>query len=53
LKIKQTKKQERQAGLEPLQEQAARMIVQLEEEKKSMAYAHKEGATLMHEEVTT
>jgi DNA repair exonuclease SbcCD ATPase subunit len=53
LKTVQTKKQERQAELEPLQEQATQMIAQLEEEKKSMAQAQTEGATLMQEEITT
>jgi hypothetical protein len=43
LKTTQTKKQERQDELEPLQEQATQMIVQLEEEKKSMAHAQTEG----------
>jgi uncharacterized membrane-anchored protein YhcB (DUF1043 family) len=47
LKTMQTNKQERQAQLEPLQEQATQMIVQLEEEKTSMAQAHSEGATLL------
>jgi hypothetical protein len=37
LKTVQTRKQERQAELEPLQEQVAQMILQLEEKKKSMA----------------
>jgi hypothetical protein len=43
LKTMQTKKQERQVELEPLQEQATQMIVQLEEEKKSMAQAQHRG----------
>jgi len=47
LKIVQTNKKERQAELEPLQEQAAQMIVVLEEENKSMAQAQTEGATLI------
>jgi hypothetical protein len=29
------------------------MIAQIEEEKKSMAWAHLEGATLVQEEITT
>jgi hypothetical protein len=37
LKTMQTKKQERQAELEPIQEQATQMFMQLEEEKTSMA----------------
>jgi hypothetical protein len=43
LKTMQTNKQERQTQLEPLQEQATQMIVQLEEEKMSMAHAQSEG----------
>jgi hypothetical protein len=39
LKTTQTNKQERQVELEPLQEQEAKMISQLEEEKMSMARA--------------
>jgi hypothetical protein len=39
LKTMQTQKQERQAELEPLQEKATQMIVQLEEEKTSRAQA--------------
>jgi hypothetical protein len=53
LKTSQTNKQEREAQLEPLQEQVALMIVNLEEEKKSMAQAHSEGTTLLQEEITT
>jgi hypothetical protein len=41
LKTMQTQKQERQVELEPLQEQATQMIVQLEEEKTSRAHAQK------------
>jgi hypothetical protein len=51
-KTTQTKKKERQVELEPLQEQVTQMIVQLEEEKKSMALAQREGATLMQEDIT-
>jgi len=39
LKTSQIQKQERQAELEPLQEQTTNMIAQLEEEKKIMAHA--------------
>jgi hypothetical protein len=53
LKTAQTKKQARQAELEPLQEKATQMITQLEEEKKNMAQAQTEGATLIQEEITT
>jgi hypothetical protein len=52
LKAMQMQKQERQVEVEPLQEQAAQMITQLEEEKKSMAQAHIESATLIHEDIT-
>ena len=53
LKTTQTNKKEIQAQLEPLQEQATQMIMQLEEEKTSMAQAHSESATLLHEQITT
>jgi hypothetical protein len=52
LKTTQMNKQERQAQLEPLQEQATQMIVQLEEEKTSMAHAHSESTTLLQEHIT-
>jgi hypothetical protein len=45
-------KQERQAEVEPLQEQATQMITQLEEEEKSLTHAHIEHATMIHEEIT-
>jgi cell shape-determining protein MreC len=53
LKTTQTMKQERQVELEPLEEQAAHMISQLEEEKKIMAHAQTDTATLMQEEIAS
>jgi hypothetical protein len=53
LKTTQKNKKERQAQLEPLQEQASRMIAQLEEEKTCMAYVQSEGAALIQEEIST
>jgi hypothetical protein len=50
LKRTQINKRERQTQLEPLQEQATHMIVQLEEEKMNMAQAYSEGTTLLQEE---
>jgi hypothetical protein len=44
-------KKERQAQLEPLQEQATKMIVQMEEEKTRMVQAHSECTTLLQEEI--
>jgi hypothetical protein len=43
LKVVQMQKQERQAQMEPLQEKAAEIIVQLEEEKKNMVQAQKQS----------
>jgi hypothetical protein len=52
LKTMETKKQERQVELEPLQEKEAQMIAQLEDEKKIVPQEQTEGATLMQEKVT-
>jgi hypothetical protein len=41
LKFAHTKKKARQAELEPIQEKATQMILQLEEEKKNMTQAHR------------
>jgi hypothetical protein len=38
--------------MEPLQEKAVQMITQLEEEKKNMAQAQTECATMIQEEIT-
>jgi hypothetical protein len=53
LKTAQINKQARQAQLEPLQEQATQIIVELEEEKTRMVQAHSESATLLQEQITT
>jgi hypothetical protein len=45
-------RQERQAQMEPLQDQATQMIMQLEEEKKNMVQAQGECATMIQEEIT-
>jgi len=52
LKTAQTKKQEGQAELETLQEQATQMIVQLEEKKTSRVQTQANIATLRQEEIT-
>jgi hypothetical protein len=39
--------------MEPLQEKAVEMIMQLEEEKKNMAQAQTECTTMIWEEITT
>jgi hypothetical protein len=53
LKAAQMQKQERQVEVEPLQEKAVQMIVQLEEEKRNMVQgAQTESTTLIQEEIT-
>jgi hypothetical protein len=47
LKLAQMQRHERQAKVEPLQEQAAQLITQLEEENKSMARVDTESAALI------
>jgi hypothetical protein len=51
LKTTHTKKQQRQAELEPHQEKAAQMIMHFEEEKKNMTQAQMECTTLIQEDI--
>jgi hypothetical protein len=49
LKTVQINKQARQAQLEPLQDQEAQIIVELEEEKRRMDQVHEERTKYLNE----
>jgi hypothetical protein len=50
--VAQTQKKDRQAQMEPLQELAAEVIAQDEEEKKNMAQTQEECVEMISEEIT-
>jgi len=53
LKTTQTNKQVMQAQLEPFQQQAEQLIVELEVEKTRLKHAHTKSTELLNEHITT